>query len=73
MFNLLSILLALIALPIAFVGFLPFLGALNWLAVPIAIVAVVFGLLSSHKSGRNLSLFVLLLACFRLWLGWGVI
>jgi hypothetical protein len=47
MLNILSIFIGLIALLLAIPAFLPFLGIFNWLIVPIALVGVVVGVLSS--------------------------
>ncbi|MEO1489746.1 MAG: hypothetical protein AAFR88_09985 [Pseudomonadota bacterium] len=73
MFNLLSWLLGLISLVIVIPATIPFLGAINWLALPIIALGVVFGALSSHNSGRNFCLIVLLLAGARLMIGGGII
>jgi len=54
-------------------GFVPFLGSLNWLALPIAVVGAVLGVLSKHNSGRNLNILVLVFGGFRLFLGGGLL
>jgi hypothetical protein len=71
--NLLSTLLGLGALLIALVGFIPLLGWLNWFAIPLAVVGLVFGLLSRKPSGRYVNLVVLALAIIRLALGGGIL
>lgn len=71
--NIVSILVGLCALPVAFVGLVPFLGIANYLAIPIAVVGVVIGMLSGHRSGRNFNIFVLIVAAVRLMLGGGLI
>lgn len=73
MLNIISILIGLVALPIALIGFIPLLGALNWLSIPIAIVGAVVGMLSSQNSGRNFNLFVVIIGFVRLWLGFGIL
>lgn len=73
MLNILSILLGLLALVFVIPGVLPILGALNWLALPIAVLGAGLGVLSSRNSGRNFNLFILLVAIVRLSLGGGVI
>jgi hypothetical protein len=75
MFNLISILIGLVALLIAMVGILPIplLPLVNWIAFPIAVVGVVFGLLSRGTAGRNLNIVVLLLSGVRLFLTGGII
>lgn len=71
--NLLSILIGLVVLVAALVGFIPFLGWLNWLLIPLAIVGAAFGALSSHRSGRNLNILLLVFCAIRLFIGGGFI
>jgi hypothetical protein len=73
MLNILSLLFAGVALLFALPGILPFLGWLNWMAIPIALVGVVLGVLSRRTSGRNVSLVVLIAATVRLMLGGGIL
>lgn len=73
MLNVVSILIGLIALLLALPAFLPFLGWANWLVVPIAILGVVIGALSSRNAGRNLNLIVIAIGIGRLFLGGGLI
>ena len=60
MFSILAFLIGLVSLVIVIPATLPFFGALNWLALPLIIVGVIVGQLSSSKSGRNFCLIVLL-------------
>jgi hypothetical protein len=71
--NLLSLLIGLITLPAALIAFLPLLGWMYWLIVPVAIIGFVFGMLSRHTAGRALNLVVILVGIARLWLGFGII
>jgi hypothetical protein len=71
--NVFSTILGLMALVIALVGFIPLLGWLNWLVIPLAVVGLVLGLLSRATSGRNINLVVLALAIIRLALGGGIL
>lgn len=71
--NAVSVILGLLALAVALVGFIPLLGWLNWLALPAAVVGLVFGLMSRATSGRNINLVVIVLALFRLSLGGGIL
>lgn len=71
--NLFSILIGLVALIVAVLGLFPFLGIVNWLALPIAALGAAIGVVSSSNSGRNLNIFVLILAALRLWVGGGII
>lgn len=73
MLNILSILIGLVALPIALIGFVPLLGALNWLAIPIAIVGAAVGMFSRQQVGRNFNIFVMIVGLVRLWLGFGIL
>ena len=73
--NVISILIGLVALVFALVGVIPipFVPLLNWIALPIAIIGTAVGLLSSHKSGRNLNLLIILISGIRLLLTGGLI
>jgi hypothetical protein len=71
--NLMSVIIGLMALVIALVGFIPLLGWLNWFAIPVAVVGLVLGLMSQKTSGRNINLVVLALAMIRLALGGGIL
>ena len=73
MLNILSILIGLFALIFVIPGVLPILGALNWLALPIAVLGTGVGVLSSHNSGRNFNLFLIVVAIVRLSLGGGIL
>jgi hypothetical protein len=70
--NVISVIIGLMALIIALVGFIPLLGWMNWFVIPGAVVGLVLGLMSTKTSGRNINLVVLALAIIRLALG-GVI
>jgi len=72
-FNIISVLFGLLALPVALVGLVPFFGIANYLSIPIAVVDAVIGMLSGHKSGRNFNIFVLIVAAIRLMLGGGLL
>lgn len=70
--NIVSVLVGLVALPVALVGLVPFFGIANYLAIPIAVVGAAIGMLSGHKTGRNFNLFVIIVAVVRLFLGGGL-
>jgi hypothetical protein len=72
MLNLISILIGLVALVPALVAFLPLLGWLYWFILPIAVVGIGIGVLSSGNAGRNLNLVVLLVGLARLAIGHGI-
>ena len=72
--NLIAFLLGLVSLVIVIPATIPFLGWANWLALPLIVIGVIAGQLSSSsKAGRNFCLVVLLIAVVRLSLGGGII
>ena len=71
MLNLVSIFIGIVAFVLAFVGLIPLVGVVNWIAIPIAFVGLGIGALSSAKGGRNLNTIVLVVAVIRLFLGGG--
>ena len=73
MLNILSILFGIISLVVVIPATIPFLGWANWLALPLIVIGVVLGQLSSSNGGRNFCLVVLLIAAIRLSLGGGII
>ena len=72
MLNLLSILFGLVSLVVVIPATIPLLGWANWLALPLIVIGVVLGQLSSSDGGRNFCLIVLLIAAVRLTLGGGI-
>lgn len=72
MLNLISILIGIVALIGAVIAFIPLLGWLYWLVIPIAIVGLAFGALSSRTGGRNLNLVVVIVGIIRLIIGHGI-
>lgn len=73
MANLIAFLLGLVALVLAFIGFIPLFGWLNWLIILIAGVGAAFGFISDKSVGRNFCLVVMAICALRLWLGGGII
>ncbi|MEE9434571.1 MAG: hypothetical protein V3V15_10075 [Sphingorhabdus sp.] len=73
MANILAFLFGIVALVLAIVGFIPFLGWLNWGIILIAGIGAIFGLASSANSGRNFCFGVMALCAIRLWLGGGLL
>lgn len=73
MFNLLSLVIGVVALILALVAFVPLLGWANWLIIPLAIVGAVIGMISRSSAGRNLNFFVILVGVIRLMLGGGIL
>jgi hypothetical protein len=72
MFNFVSLIIGFVALVCAVVAFIPLLGWANWLIIPLAIIGAGIGMISSGSAGRNLNLFVILVAVVRLALGGGL-
>ena len=73
MFNLVSLIIGIVALVCAIVAFIPLLGALNGLIIPLAIIGAVIGMISRGTAGRNLNLFVIVIGVVRLMLGGGIL
>ena len=72
--NILAFLLGLVSLVIVIPATIPFLGWANWFALPLIVMGVIVGQLSStSKAGRNFCLVVLVVAVIRLSLGGGFI
>ena len=73
MFNFASLIIGIVALFMALVAFIPFLGWANWFIVPLAIIGAVIGMVSRSNAGRNLNLFVVIIGVVRLILGHGIL
>jgi len=73
MLNIVSLLIGAVAAVLAVPAFLPLLGWVNWLVVPLALIGLLFGLASDRTSGRNLNLIVTAIGVVRLMLGGGVL
>ena len=70
--NLISSVVGIVALIGAIVAFLPLLGWLNWAVIPLAVIGFALGLFARARTGRNLNLFVLIVAVVRLMIGGGI-
>ncbi len=73
MLNLFSILFGLVSLVIVIPSQIPLLGWGNWFALPVVVVGIGLGALSSSNGGRNFCLIVFAVAVVRLMLGGGFI
>jgi hypothetical protein len=73
MFNLVSLIIGLVALVLAVIAFIPLLGWANWFIIPLAIIGTVIGMASSGTAGRNLNIFVIVIGALRLMLGGGLL
>jgi len=72
MFNLLSLAIGAVAIIPLLLALIPLLGWMNWFLLPLPVVGLIIGSLSSGKAGRNLNLVVLVVAIVRLMLGHGL-
>ena len=73
MLNLLAFLFGLVSLVIVIPATIPFLGWANWFALPLIVIGVIIGQLSSSNAGRNFCIVVMLIAVVRLSLGGGIL
>jgi hypothetical protein len=73
MLNIISVAIGLVTLVLGLVAFIPLLGWMNWLVIPIGIVGAAVGAMSSGTSGRNLNLVLIVIFAIRLSLGGGII
>jgi hypothetical protein len=73
MLNVLAYLIGLISLVIVIPAQIPLLGWANWVALPLIVIGIIVGALSSKDGGRNFCLVVLLIAAVRLMIGGGII
>jgi hypothetical protein len=73
MLNIVSILIGVVALLLAIPSTIPLLGWGNWFVLPIAVVGIGVGALSSSNTGRTFCLIVFAIAVVRLMLGGGII
>jgi hypothetical protein len=73
MFNIVSLIIGFVALICVAVALIPLLGWLNWLIIPLAIIGAGIGMVSRGSAGRNLNLFVVVVAVVRLALGGGIL
>jgi hypothetical protein len=71
-FNLISLLIGVIALVLAIIAFIPLLGWANWFIIPVAMIGALVGVLSRSTAGRNLNLIVIVIGIVRLSLGGGL-
>jgi len=73
MFNVVSLIIGVVALLCAVVAFIPLLGWMNWPSIPLALIGAGVGVISKSTTGRNLNLFVIVVGIVRLMLGGGII
>ena len=67
----LSLVLAVVALLLLLPALLPLLGWLNWVVLPLALLAAGLGLLSGEERAFRLGLLLMVVSALRLFLGGG--
>jgi hypothetical protein len=73
MLNVVSLIIGVVALLCAAVAFIPLLGLLNYLVIPLALIGAGVGIASRSDGGRNLNLFVIVVCIVRLMMGGGIL
>jgi hypothetical protein len=72
LFNLVSLIIGVVALVFAAIAFIPLFGWANWLIIPLAVIGAGKGAVSTSNTGRNLNLFVIVVGIVRLIIGGGI-
>lgn len=72
MLNIISIVFGVVGIPLAILGFLPFLGWTNWFWLIVPVIGVILGAMSRKKAGFKLNLVVGGIMIVRLLLGGGL-
>jgi hypothetical protein len=72
MLNFVSLMIGGLGLIFVAIAFFPLLGWANWLILPLAIVGLGIGAISSSVSGRNLNIVVIAIGVLRLAMGGGI-
>lgn len=71
--KLIGSLLGIISLVIMLVAFIPLLGWINWINIPIAIVGLIFSSLVDSRGGKTMCSVALIFGILRLIFGGGII
>jgi TRAP-type mannitol/chloroaromatic compound transport system permease small subunit len=71
--NTASKIIGFIALLVMIVGLVPFLGWLNWLVIPVALLGLIVGIFSKNTGGLILNGIILIFSAIRLMAGGGII
>ena len=66
-------LLGIIALLITLVAFIPLLGILNWVAIPLSIIFLIICVLIKSDNGKTLCIISIIVGILRLLLGGGIV
>jgi hypothetical protein len=73
MLNLISLFIGVVSIVPLLLALIPFFGWMNWFLLPLPVLGLIVGTLSSGNAGRNLNLIVLIVAIVRLMMGHGFI
>ena len=65
-------LLGIIALLVTLVAFIPLLGILNWVAIPLSIIFLIICVLIKSDNGKTLCIVSIIVGILRLLLGGGI-
>jgi hypothetical protein len=71
--NVISTLWGVITLLLAILALFPFLGWANWFVLILAVIGLIIGAFGQRKTGMVLNGIAILIACFRLFIGGGII
>lgn len=71
--NIVSKIIGTVAFIIMLIGLLPLFGMLNYIAIPLATIGLLFGIFSSNTGGLLLNGIVLIVSLMRLIAGGGII
>ena len=66
-------LLGIIALLITLVAFIPLLGVLNWIAIPLSIIFLIICVIIKSDNGKTLCIISIIVGILRLLLGGGIV
>ncbi|WP_286007456.1 hypothetical protein [Barnesiella viscericola] len=66
-------LLGIIALLVTLVAFIPLLGILNWVAIPLSIIFLIICVLIKSDNGKTLCIISIIVGILRLLLGGGIV
>ncbi len=69
MVNLISMLIGIVVLFAGLVAFIPLLGWIYWLVIPLGVIGVAIGALSRSRTGLILNLVLLVIFGLRWWMG----
>jgi len=67
--NIISILIGILVLVAGLVAFIPLLGWLYWIVIPVAVIGAVVGALSKHRTGLVLNILLIVVFGIRWWMG----